>query len=132
MKKLKLIGVILLIGICFSCKDDGAVADDLTQEQEATSLSEMFVEIESLASSVSCSDSSEWAFVSYGSKACGGPVGYIAYSSTIDTVLFLEKVEVHRIAEEDYNMKWGIASDCSAPSQPNGIRCENDNPVFEY
>ena len=128
MKKLKFIAIFLLIGICLSCSSD----DGLTQEQEGNNLNEMFSEIESLASSVNCNDSSEWTFTSYGEKACGGPVGYIAYSKNIDTVLFLKKIEAHRTAQQKFNEKWGIISDCSLPAEPSGVICENGNPVFEY
>ena len=128
MKELKFIAIFILIGICFSCGSD----DGSNQEQEAKNLNEMFSEIERLASTVICNDSSEWAFTSYGEKACGGPVGYIAYSTNIDTVHFLEKIEAHRIAQQKFNEKWRIISDCSLPAEPNGIVCENGNPVFEY
>jgi len=32
----------------------------------------------------------------------------------------------------EFNEKWGIISDCSIPSQPNAVICENGNPVLEY
>ena len=128
MKKLKLIGIFLLMGFCFSCSSD----DGLSQEQEATNLNKMLFSIEGLASSVNCIDSSEWTFTSYGEKACGGPVGYIAYSTNIDTAVFLEKIEEHRIAQQRFNEKWGIISDCSLPAEPIGVICQNGNPVFEY
>ena len=60
MKKLKFIGIIFLIGICFSCNDD----DELTQEQQAQSLNQMFSEIESIATSENCDDTAEWTFTS--------------------------------------------------------------------
>lgn len=123
MKKIKFIGI-LLIGICFSCKNN--------QKQEAQKLNQMFSEIESLANSENCDDSAEWAFTSHGSKACGGPVGFIAYSTDIDTALFLEKIEEHKTAQQEYNQKWGIASDCSVPTQPSEVTCENGSPVFKY
>jgi len=65
MRKLKIIGITLLIGICFSCSDD-----ELTQEQEANKLNLIFIEIDSMAARLSCNDSSEWTFTSYGNKAC--------------------------------------------------------------
>lgn len=128
MKTLKFITLFLLAGICFSCSDD----DGLTQENEAAALNELFFEIQNLASSKDCTDSSEWTFTSYGEKGCGGPVGYIAYSTEIDTVLFLEKIEEHRIAQQNFNKKWGIISDCSLPMEPEGVRCEDGRPVLEY
>lgn len=128
MKELKIIGILFLFGICFSCNDD----DELTQEQEAQNLNQLFSEIENLATSENCSVSTEWTFTSYGSKACGGPIGFIAYSTNIDTDLFLEKIEEHRTAQQEFNEKWGIISDCSVPSQPSGVVCENGSPLFEY
>ena len=128
MKKLKIIGILFLIGICFSC--DGDV--ELTQEQEAQYLNQLFSKIENLAASENCDDSTEWTFTSYGSKACGGPFGFIAYSLKIDTELFLEKIEDHRTAQQEFNEKWGIISDCSIPSHPSGVVCENGSPFFKY
>ena len=128
MKKLNFIGIALLIGICFSCNDD----DALTQEQQAQNLDQMFSEIEILATSENCDDSAEWTFTSYGSKACGGPLGFIAYPINIGTELFLKKIEEYTTAQQEFNQKWGIVSDCSVPSQPSEIICENGRPVFEY
>ena len=128
MKKLNFIGIALLIGICFSCNDD----DALTQEQQAQNLDQMFSEIEILATSESCDDSTEWTFTSYGSKACGGPLGFIAYPINIGTALFLKKIEEYTTAQQEFNQKWGIVSDCSVPSQPSEIICKNGSPVFEY
>ncbi|TXD84516.1 hypothetical protein ESY86_05510 [Subsaximicrobium wynnwilliamsii] len=130
MKNLKFIGIFLLFGICFSCSDN----DELTQEQEEQNLIQMFSEIESSARSVNCNDSSEWDFTSYGSKNCGGfgPVGFIAYSINIDTQLFLEKIEKHKRAQQRFNEKWEIISDCSLASTPISIICEDGSPVFAY
>jgi hypothetical protein len=104
----------------------------MTQDEEAQNLQEMFTEIENLAASEKCDDPSDWTFTSFGSKACGGPIGFIAYSINIDVVLFLEKIEEHRSKQKEFNEKWGIISDCSVPSQPIAIKCEDGNPVFEY
>jgi hypothetical protein len=128
MKKLNFIGIALLIGICFSCNDD----DALTQEQQAQNLDQMFSEIEILATSENCDDSAEWTFTSYGSKACGGPLGFIAYPINIGTELFLKKIEEYTTAQQEFNQKWGIVSDCYVPSQPSEIICKNGSPVFEY
>lgn len=128
MKKIKLIWILVLVGICFSCVND----DEMSQEQEAQNLNRMFSEIESLALSESCNDSSNWTFTSIGSKACGGPVGYIAYSLNIDTELFLDKINEHKIAQQEFNKKWGIMSDCSLPSEPYRVECENGKAVLKY
>ena len=128
MKKLTTLGILFLLGISLSCGQN----DGMTQEEEAQNLSVMFSEIELLAGSVTCEDASEWSYTSYGEKACGGPVGFVAYATTIDTVAFLQKVEAHRAAEQAFNIKWGIISTCDTPAEPSGIICENGTPVFTY
>ena len=85
-----------------------------------------------MASSVTCIDSLVWTYTSFGNQACGGPVGFIAYSTSINVELFIKKIEEHRIGEQEFNKKWGIISTCSIPPQPNGIICKDGNPVFEY
>ena len=100
MNTYQLIAFLFILGISFSCSDD----DGTSQTQEAQSLQEMLKEIKDLASSKKCEDATEWTFTSYGSKACGGPVGYIAYSTTIDTALFLDKIAEHRIAQDQFNI----------------------------
>ena len=127
MNKLKLIALFLVLGIGFSCEEE---EEQLTQEEEAQNLSELLIEIEDLASSVVCNDPSEWAISPIGSKACGGPAGFIAYSVNIDVPLFLQKIEVYRRATEEFNRKWEIISDCSLAVSPSGIACEDGKPVF--
>ncbi|NER18337.1 hypothetical protein [Spongiivirga citrea] len=127
MKHLKFVAIVLLSLVCFSCNDD----DELTQEQEAQNLLLMFTEIEGLVASVDCTDASEWTFTDYGSKACGGPSGYIAYPTTIDTALFLEKIAAHKTAQRQFNEKWGVISDCSILPQPSTVSCVDGKPVLE-
>ena len=117
------------IGIIFSCSNDD---DGMSRSQEAQILQQMLSEIKSLASSEDCEDATEWTFTAYGSKACGGPVGYIAYSTNIDTESFLNQVEEHRTAQKEFNEKWGIISDCSVPQEPDEVICENGETVFVY
>ena len=83
MKKLTILGILFLSGVSLSCSQN----DGMTQEEEAQNLSIMFSEISLLAVSVTCEDASEWTYTSYGEKACGGPVGFIAYATTIDTCI---------------------------------------------
>lgn len=121
--------IILLLSMSnISCVSD----DELNQKQEAQNLSEMFSEIENLTISIDCENSAEWTFTSYGSKACGGPVGFIAYSLNIDVDLFQRLIEKHREKQQEFNEKWGIMSDCSIPAQPTGVICEDGNPVLQY
>ncbi len=127
MKKATLIYIIILISLSFSCD-----SEERTQEQEAQKLELMLSEIKNLSTSTNCDESSEWTFTALGSKACGGPSGYIAYSTKIDTKSFLEKVAKYTSAQEKYNQKWGIISDCASIAPPIGIICENGKPTFKY
>ncbi len=125
--------------ILLSCDKDDPSLNEVnltdkinTQVQEAEILEKMFSEITALASSANCTDSSEWTFTSFGIKACGGPIGFIAFSKNIDTELILKKIEEHKIAQKKFIEKWNIFSTCDTPSEPKGVICENGNPVFEY
>ncbi len=128
LKALPFIGMLFLVSTFLSCDEK----DKATQEQEAQYIHQLFTEIEIMAKSTPCENATTWSFTSYGSKACGGPVGFIAYSKTIYTKLFLQKVAAYTAAQQKYNEKWRIVSDCSAPAQPIGVICENENPTFVY
>ncbi|GAA3647998.1 hypothetical protein GCM10022397_36100 [Flavivirga jejuensis] len=109
------------------------VKKELTeQEQDHRDLMDLFDEIYQLSTSISCTNANDWTFTTYGSKACGGFQGYIAYSTKIDTVAFLKKVEDYTNLEKAYNIKWDIVSTCDLPAQAKGVVCENGYPVLEY
>lgn len=102
------------------------------QEKEHQNLITLFNEIETIANSVPCTDANDWSYSAYGTKACGGPQGYIAYSNKINHVAFLKKILDYTQLEDVYNKKWGIISTCDTPSQPVEIVCENGSPVLKY
>ncbi|QVY64413.1 hypothetical protein [Polaribacter sp. Q13] len=104
----------------------------VAQEIDHRNLMDLFNEIQNLSYSVSCSNAADWLITEYGAKACGGPQGFIAYSSSIDTVSFLQKIETYTQAEKDFNFKYGVVSDCSIPSAPISVECQNGFPVFTY
>ena len=102
------------------------------QEIDHQKLMDLYNEIYNLSTSVSCTNADNWAFTAYGSKACGGPQGFIAYSNKIDIDAFLQKVKAYYEAENAYNIKWGIISTCDIPQQPKGVECQNGFPLFIY
>jgi len=129
MKKILFIASVLLCFVNMQCDEN----DELTeQEEDRQELLTLFDDIYELSTSVSCTDASDWTYTAYGSKACGGPQGYIAYSNEIDTEAFLQKITIYTDLEEAYNVKWGIGSTCDLPQQPTGVKCENGNPVLKY
>lgn len=122
-----LLSLTLVAFIASSCKEE-----QLSQQQEEAQLKALFIDIEAMTTSISCEDPSEWFFSALGSKACGGPAGYVSYSSKIDTVLFLQKVQEYSAQQEQFNKRWGIISNCTVTPQPTGVFCENGAPVFTY
>ncbi|HQQ97438.1 MAG TPA: hypothetical protein PLX35_09245 [Cyclobacteriaceae bacterium] len=129
MQHLKAIFFTTLIGACISCVDHHA---ELTQEQELQRLKEQWSKIESIAMNASCTDSLGWAFTFYGTRCCGGPVGYIIYSTTIDTTAFLKEIESYNRAQKEYIIKWPCFGPCFVPPTPTGVECANGVPVFTY
>ncbi|WP_405563707.1 hypothetical protein [Polaribacter sp. Asnod6-C07] len=102
------------------------------QEIEHRTLMDLFNEISNIAYGETCSNSNNWAFTAFGSKACGGPQGYLPYSKNIDVASFLQKVETYTEAEKAFNIKWGIVSDCSIISPPKQVECRNGYPILIY
>lgn len=102
------------------------------QEDEQQELATLKSEIESLASSSVCNESTECKFIGLGSKPCGGPWSYLVYSTTIDIENIKSLVETYNNKETAFNTKWGIASDCSIAIPPTSIECKNNKcvPVF--
>ncbi|MEJ1223097.1 hypothetical protein [Sediminicola sp. 1XM1-17] len=124
--------VTFLLGLAISLLSCSVSQDTNSQEEENQELIKMLSRINEIANSAKCVNADEWRFTSYGSKPCGGPYGYIAYSTAIDTTHFLALVTEHESAEKVYNEKWGLQSDCSIPAEPSGVICENDRPVLVY
>lgn len=129
MKTSSLFLTVLLFPVFMACESDSL---GLTKEQEQLALNQKRAEIENLANSLACVDPSGWAFTGIGGKACGGPTGYIAYSTSINVDEFLKKVGEFTIAEDNFNKKWNIRSDCSVPPQPVGVNCENGVAVLVF
>lgn len=130
MKQLFMIGAFLLLGMLSCTKEEAVIA--LTQEEEAKELQVLRSEIETKAQSISCTDAGDWTFTMIGEKACGGPTNYIAYSTQLDTVAFFASINKYTEAENVFNKKWGVFSDCSLEIAPKSVSCKEGKPVFIY
>lgn len=132
MKKLisKFILVLLFL-LLFStqCEDD---IPPFTQETEQQELAALKTEIENLANTSFCGDAFECKFIAFGSKPCGGPWGYLVYSTSIDTEELENRVERYNREEAIYNTEWGITSDCAVNNPPESMNCENNACVAVY
>ncbi len=126
MKSLLLFFSSILVLLCAAC-DKAELNTRPAAEEELRHLHE---EILTLANSLPCTDPTQWAFTALGSKACGGPASYIAYPENSNSQSFLSLVEQYTEAQQAFNKKYGVISDCMFIMPPKGIRCENNRPVF--
>ena len=64
-------------------------------------------------------DGGECRYIGVGSKPCGGPWGYLIYSTgTVNEDHLRILVDVHAAFENYMNFKYGYNSDCSVPNPP--------------
>lgn len=125
---MKYLSVFLLMFLAFGC---GSV-DSENPVLYPSDMQKVYKEMVSLSESETCSDSEDWLFIAYGSKACGGPIGYIAYSKKIDQNYFLGLVDRFTGLQAEYNRKTGAVSDCALALRPTRVSCENGKPKFIY
>jgi hypothetical protein len=125
---MKYLSVFLLMFLAFGCES----VDSENPVVYPSDMQEVYKEMVALSESETCSDSEEWIFTAYGSKACGGPIGYIAYSKKIDQNYFLGLVDRFTELQADYNRKTGAVSDCALAVRPTRVTCENGKPKFIY
>lgn len=115
----------LFVGIFASCEQLAAIEQEITKEQ----LDQQLVAIEALIEEGNCSKDGECQFIPYGSKACGGPQGYLIFSSNVDRDELQTRVDAYTKAEATYNKQEGIMSDCSIPPEPAKLGCVDGNCV---
>ena len=108
--------------LAINCSDTGNITN---QEIEKEALKKLEQKIIAFADKSVCSEEFTCAFTGFGSKPCGGNWSYLVYSSSIDTTTFLAKVDHYNTLEKEYNIKYGISSDCAIVSPPSSIICEN-------
>ncbi len=114
-----------LLGACSKESTDG-------RETERIELDRTKQEIKDRIDRVPCSDPSEWDIMELGSKACGGPVEYIAYPTELDGEGLDDLIEEYNQNEKDFNKKYNIVSDCKAIARLSGVTCEDGKPKLIY
>lgn len=114
----------IFVGIFASCEQMATTEDqEITKEQ----LDQQLLAIEALIETGNCSENGECQFIPYGSKACGGPQGYLIFGSNIDKDELQNMVDRYTKAEATYNEQKGIMSDCSLPPEPQNLGCVDGN-----
>ena len=112
----------------------GCTSEDSTKEKDVDSkkIADLEEEIIALADSSVCNDETECAFIAFGSKPCGGPWSYMVYSSSINVQLLKDKVEQFNQMQEEFNIKYDIASDCAIVTPPIDLLCEDNKCKAVY
>lgn len=135
MKRFNLI-LLLLAMLFISCKDETNDTDcepcqqinKLSQSEGQAYLETKYAEIQNIINSTPCTDGSSWEIIAIGSKACGGPTGFIARHKIAHGDDFLKKVADYTNAQEIFNKKWGAMSDCSIAVKPKKVECADGKP----
>jgi len=99
-------------------------ADERTLDQYRSELQGLRTEIQGIVEDATCTYDSECKAIGYGSKPCGGPSSYLAYSVKNTDVPLLEgKVRQFNALQRAYQGKLRIFSDCMVVSKPV-VTCE--------
>lgn len=106
-------------------------ADENSQKYDQARLDKIKTAIEEEIAKEECKEAADWTFSPIGSKACGGPVSYIAYPKKIESSV-LPKIQKYTSAMSEYNKKYNITSDCMIPTEPTSVKCENGKAVLVY
>lgn len=122
--------MLLLIAVG-ACEKDTQLLTG-TREGDEEKLRKLREKIDSLSLMYPCNDASEWRFTAIGAKACGGPTGYVPYSTEMDTADFLKKVDEYTALQDAYNREYNIASDCAYVTAPSRVVCEDGKPKLVW
>lgn len=113
---------VLLSFLVIYCDDSGDLSP---QESEKKVIDNLKIEIKNLANESVCSEDIICYSVGIGAKPCGGFWEYIVYSSSIDVVTLLTKIETMNELEKQYNQKYTVQSDCYIVEPPRSLTCED-------
>ncbi len=117
---MKSIFYLLILVIFFGCSSDEGV-----ELREARLIDKLAAEITEIVTSSSCSEDSSCDYIAFGSKPCGGPWGYLVYSTSVDVQLLKYKVGLYNQLERELNRRSGAVSDCAIVNPPSSLICED-------
>nr|WP_314495009.1 hypothetical protein [uncultured Chryseobacterium sp.] len=106
-------------------------ADESSQKYDEAQLDKLKASIESMISKEKCTNAAEWSFSPLGTKACGGPVSYIAYPKKNEDII-LPKIKEYAVKMSEFNKKYSITSDCMMPAEPTGVKCQGEKAILIY
>ena len=114
------LGLLFILTVGCEKKDDvTSIQQDQLELNRKYSSIMRYINLEDVGENISCQS------LPIGSKACGGPQGYVAFPESINQEELEEMIEEYTEFERDYNEKWGITSDCSHVSPPIEVIVQN-------
>ena len=117
---MKSIFYIVILGVLLGCSSDEGV-----ELREARLIDKLAAEIYDMVSNAECTDTSGCDYIAFGSKPCGGPWGYLVYSTSIDVQLLKYKVGLFNQLQREQNRRSGAVSDCAIVNPPSALICED-------
>ena len=90
----------------------------------ASSSAQLLAQIQAEIGDAACDSSAQCHSIGVGAKSCGGPEGYLAWSSkSSDTTKLTSLVAQHKLAREEENRRSGMLSNCALVTDP-GATCQ--------
>lgn len=120
---MKQLSLILLLA-CAACSAAGPAATSTPAAPvAAVAPTDLPAQMRALVGSAACSDSAQCKTVPLGARACGGPEGYLAYSTVVTQTAPLQAL-AERLAQQQRaaNANSGMASTCQFIADP-GAQC---------
>lgn len=117
--------IVFFFVVACTIEDDNPANCQSTYEY----LQELKVLIEDQAAESICNDEFECRSIAFGSKPCGGPWSYLIYSTSIDTLDLVNRVNEYNDIEMNFNINCGATSDCAFVNPPTTLMCENNQCI---
>ena len=114
--------LLFIIALFIGCQKDDS-PEELQEELNRRKQS-----ILGLIASATCNDSG-CAYIGFGAKPCGGPLDYLLYPISMDTVELQTMVMDYNRLNRELNQKKGSISDCAFLSPPDTVYCMESSCV---
>jgi hypothetical protein len=106
---------------CSSSNDSKNKSDIQNDEITQAQLDEKKQEVLDYINSFQCTDSCN--FIAFGSKPCGGPWEYLAFSSSVNLETLQTMVTEYNELQHEFNVQTEAISDCALVMPPNEVNC---------
>jgi hypothetical protein len=126
MPRLLVIAALVVVGVVIACGGSESATEDIE-----ASLLELAAQIDQIIGEATCDLTNQCRVIPVGSKPCGGPWSYRAYS-TVDTDVSALETTVTRFSslQAELNQRTGADSDCMLVTEP-AVRCVSGRCVTQ-